>query len=116
MGAQAQTVCVNLEVSVQFQTSSSVPRASYKVVPPTRPRVKHLAVVHNSLWDHIMTQQVIRHNFFFLKKKKKIHKPIQKNLVPQINKSSTLVMTVYALDYERYRKEKVVGYVKATSN
>ena len=64
MGAQAQTVCVNLEVSVQFQTSSSVPRASYKVVPLTRPRVKHLAVVHNSLWDwdHILAQQVFRHN------------------------------------------------------
>ena len=90
MGAQAQTVCVNLEVSVQFQTSSSVPRASYKVVPLTRPRVKHLAVVHNSLWDHILAQKVFRHNFF-LKKEKNIdtYTNPKKNLVPQINKCTT---------------------------
>ena len=87
MGAQVQRVCVNLEVSVQLQTSSSVPSASCEVVPLTRPRVKHLAVDHNSLWDHILAQKVFRHNFFLKKKKKNryINQP-KKNLVPQINK------------------------------
>ena len=89
MGAQVQRVCVNLEVSVQFQTSSSVPKASCKVVPLTRPRVKHLAVDHNSLWDHILAQKVFRHNFFLKKEKNRYINQPKKNLVPQINKCTT---------------------------
>ena len=72
------TVSPNLFVCVykgsgpqsHVQTSSSVPSASCKVVPLTRPRVKHLAVDHNSLWDHILAQKVFRHNFFLKKEKK----------------------------------------------